>query len=65
MYEFVFTQMTQAKTQSLNKFDSSVIFTMKNIIGGCADKFQDIVFKSTKASDICNVLVKIVPLNNS
>ena len=41
-----------------------MVFTIKNI-GGWPDKFQDIVFKSTKASDISNVMVKIVPLDNN
>ena len=31
-----------------------MIFTVKNIIWSWPDKFQDIVFKSTKASDISN-----------
>ena len=41
-----------------------MIFIIKNI-WGWPDKFQDIVFKSTKGSDISNVMVKIVPLVNS
>ena len=41
-----------------------MVFTIKNI-GGWPDKFQDIVFKSTKASDTSNVMAKIVPLDNS
>ena len=57
--------MTEANMQSCNKFDSSMIFITKNIIEGWADKFQDIVFESIKASDISNVMVKIVPLENS
>ena len=67
MFEFVFTQMTKFNTQSCNKFDSSMIFTIKNIIEGWPDNFQDIAiaFKSTKASDISNVMVKIVPADNS
>ena len=65
MFEFVFTQMTKANTQSRNKFVSSITFTIKNIIGDWPDKFKNIVFKSTKTSDISNVMVKIVPLNNS
>ena len=65
MFQFVFTQMTKANTQSCNKFDSSMIFTIKNTTGGWSDKFQDIVFESTKASDISNVIVKTVSLNNS
>ena len=65
MFEFVFTQMTKANTQSRNKFVSSTTFTIKNIIGDWPDKFKNIVFKSTKTSDISNVMVKIVPLNNS
>ena len=65
MFEFVFPQMTKANTQSSNKFDSSIIFTIKNIIEGWPDKFKDIVFKCTKTSSISNIMVKIVPLNNS
>ena len=65
MLDFVLTQMNNANTQSCNKFDSSMIFIIKNIIGGWPDKFQDTVFKSTKASNISNVMVKIVPLGNS
>ena len=42
-----------------------MMFTIKNIIGGWPDNFLDVVFKSTKASDISNVMVKIVPLDNS
>ena len=42
-----------------------MISTIKDIIGGWPDKFQDIVFKSTKASDISNVMVKVVPPDNS
>ena len=42
-----------------------MIFTFKNIIWGWPHKIQDIAFKSTKASDISNVKVKIVPLDNS
>ena len=57
--------MTKANTQSCDKFNSSMIFTFKNIIWGWTDKIQNIVFKSTKASDISNVKVKIVPLDNS
>ena len=52
MFEFMFTQITKANRQSWNKFDSSMIFTIKIIIGGWPNKIQDIVFKSTKASDI-------------
>ena len=47
--------MNKDNTQSCNKFDSSIIFTIKKIIRGWPDKFQDIVFISTKASDISNV----------
>ena len=42
-----------------------MIFTIKNIIGHWSDKFQDIAFKSTKASDISKVMVTIAPLDNS
>ena len=65
MFEFVFTQMTNTQktnTHSYKKFDSSMIFI---IIGGCPDKFQDIVFKSTKATNILNIMVNIVSPNNS
>ena len=65
LFEFVFTQMTNTQktnTHSCNNFDSSMIST---ILGGWHDKFQDIVFKSTKASDIFNVMVKIVSPSNS
>ena len=65
MFEFVFMQMTKAYTQSCNMFDSSMIFTVKYTLGGWPDKFQDIVFKSTKASDISNVMINTVPLDNS
>ena len=41
-----------------------MVFTIKNI-WNWLDKFQDIVFKSTKASDISNDIVKIVLLDNS
>ena len=34
-------------------------------IGGWPDKFQDIVFESSKDSDISNVIVKAVPLDGS
>ena len=57
--------MTKTNMQSYNKFDSSMIFTIKNIIGGWPNKFQDIVFKSTEAFDILSVTVKTVPLGNS
>ena len=57
--------MTKGDTQSCNKFDSSVIFLIKNTICGWPDKFQDIVFKSTKAFDISSVMVKTVPLYKS
>ena len=61
MFEFMFAQMTKAKMQFCNGFDSSMIFTIKNIIGGWPDKFQDIVLKNTtKASDFPNVMVKTV-----
>ena len=56
MFEFVYTQTTKAKTQSCNNFYPSVI-------EGWPGKFQDTV-KSTKASNILNVIVKIVPLGN-
>ena len=56
MFEFVFTQMIN--THSYNKFDSSIIFTIKNINGGWPDKFQDIVFKSAKTFDISNAMIK-------
>ena len=65
MFEFVFTQVTKTNTLSCNKFDSSMISTIKDIIGGWPDKFQDIVFKNTKASDISTVMVKVVPPDNS
>ena len=42
-----------------------MIFTFKKIIWGWSDKNQDIVFKSTKVSDISDVKFKIVPLDNS
>ena len=42
-----------------------MIFTIKSTIGGWPDKFQDIVFKSNKAYDISNVMVKTVPANTS
>ena len=64
MFEFGSTQMTKANTQSCNKFNFSIIFTIKNTIGSSPEKFQDIIFKSTKASDILNVMFKTVPLNN-
>ena len=64
MFEFVFMQMTKANKQSCNKFDSSMIFTIKNI-GGWPERLQDNGFKSTKTSDISNAMVKIVPLDNS
>ena len=51
--------------QSCNEFDSSMIFTSKNTIGGWPDEFQDIVFKNTKASDFSNVVVKTVLLGTS
>ena len=54
--------MTKANMQFCNKVDSSMIFTIKNMIGGWPDKFQDIVFKITKASDISSVMVKVAPL---
>ena len=65
MFEFVLAQMTNANTQFSNKFDSSISFTIKNTIGGWSDKFQDIVFKNTKASNFSNDMVKTVPLDNS
>ena len=65
MFEFVSTQMTKANTESCNKLNSSLIFRFKNIIWGWRLKIQDIVFKSTKASNISNVKVKIVPFDNS
>ena len=65
MFKFVFMQMTKANTQSCNKFNSSMIFTFKNIIWGWPDKIQYTIFKSIKASEISNVKVKIVPLDNS
>ena len=63
MFEFAVAQIAKASTQSCNEFDSSTIFTIKSIIGGWPDKFQDIVFKNTKASNFSNVLVKNVPLH--
>ena len=51
--------------QSCNQFHSSMIFTIKNTIGGWPDKFQDIIFKSTRASDISSVMIKVVSLDNS
>ena len=57
--------MTKANTQSCNKFDSSATFTIKNIVRGWPGRFWDIVFKSTKGSNISNVMVKIVPLDRS
>ena len=56
MIEFVYTQTTKSNTQSCNKFYPSMI-------EGWPGKFQGTV-KSTKASDILNVMVKIVPLGN-
>ena len=65
IFESVFTEMAKANTQSCNKFDSSMTFKIESIIGGRPYKFQNVVFKSTKPSDISNVMVKIVPLDNS
>ena len=42
-----------------------MIFTIKNIIRGWPDKFQNIVFKSTKAFDVSHAMVKIVSFDNS
>ena len=42
-----------------------MILIIKSIIGGWPEKFQDIVFKSNKSSDITSFMVKIVPLDNS
>ena len=42
-------QMTKANTQACNKFHSPVIFTIKNIIGGWSDKFQDFRILCLKA----------------
>ena len=55
----------KANAQSCNEFDSSMIFTIKNIIWGWPDKFQDIVFKNTKDSDFSNVMIKTFLLYNS
>ena len=63
MSELVLTQMTKANSQSCNEFDSSMILPIKNTMGVWPDKIQDTVFKNTKASEFCNVVVKIVPLN--
>ena len=65
VFDFELTQMTKANTQLCNKFDSSATFTIKNIIRGWPGKFWDIAFKSTKGSNISNVMVKIVPLDRS
>ena len=65
MFEVLFMQLTKVNTESCNKCDCSLIFTIKNIIEGWPDKFQDIAFKSTKASDILNVMVNIFPFDNS
>ena len=65
MFEFAFTQLAKANMQSCNKFDSSKIFTIKSTIGDWPDKFQDIAFESNINSDISNVIVKTVPLDNS
>ena len=65
MFEFLFTQMTQANTQSCNEFDFSGIFTIKNTIEGQTNPFQDIAFKNTKASNFSNVMVETVPADNS
>ena len=65
MFEFVFAKMTKANTQSSNEFDFYMIFAIKNTIGDQPYKFQNIVFKSTKASYFSNAMVKTVPLNNS
>ena len=40
--------MTKANTQSCNRFDFSIIFTIKNIIGGWPDKFQEMFLKALK-----------------
>ena len=45
MFEFVLKQMTKVNAQSCNKFDSSMIFTIKNTFGGRPDKFQNIFKK--------------------
>ena len=65
MFEVLFMQLTKVNTESCNKCDCSLIFTINNIIEGWPDKFQDIAFKSTKASDILNVMVNIFPFDNS
>ena len=41
MFEFMFAQMAKTKTHSCNGFDSSMIFTIKNIIEDSPDKFQE------------------------
>ena len=57
--------MIKAKTQFCNEFDSSMILIIKNTVRGWPDKFQDIVFKNTKAPEISDFMVKTVTLNNS
>ena len=43
----------------------SMIFTTRSTIGDWPDKFQDIVFKNTKASDLSNDMFKTVTFDNS
>ena len=48
MFEFVFTQMTKANTQSCDNFDFPMIFTIKNTTGGWSDKFRILFLKVLK-----------------
>ena len=51
--------MIKANAQSSNEYHSSMIFIIiKYTVGGWPDKFQDIIFKNTNASDFSNVMVK-------
>ena len=44
MFEFLFTQMSYAKTQSCNEFDSCMFFTIKSTVEGWLDKFSGYCF---------------------
>ena len=59
MSKFVLTQMTHSYTQPCNKSNTFMIITIKNIIWGRSNKFQDTVFEISKIFEFRRVGSKL------
>ena len=64
LLEFSFKQMASSNTQSCNESDFYKIFIFENIITGWPAGFQNIAFFNKIPSNLLNVMVKSVSINN-